>query len=99
MKEEFDAYVLLEANETEAALQAFLNRFPDGAYAKTVTDKLVRLQTERDVQAKSLEEAKKRLRSRRSPSGNRPGKKTPRPHLLISTRNILAARMCRTPTG
>ena len=32
-KEEFAAYVLLQANKSEAGLQAFLERFPDGAHA------------------------------------------------------------------
>jgi hypothetical protein len=46
IKDEFDAYVLLQANKTEAGLQAFLDRFPDGAHATEIKDALAKLKLE-----------------------------------------------------
>lgn len=47
LKEEFDAYVVLQANKTEAGLTAFLERFPDGTHAKAVTNDLARMREEK----------------------------------------------------
>ena len=53
LKEEFDAYLVLQANKTEAGMAAFLERFADGAHAAEIKDALAKLKLE---QAKQKEE-------------------------------------------
>jgi hypothetical protein len=58
IKEEYDAYVLLQANKTESGLKAFLELFPDGSHAKEVQAELEKLR--QDQQAKAAAQARQK---------------------------------------